>query len=313
MNQTEPASDRERIVETAWRDQAVWSRAADRLKAELTAWRGRAAIAGVAGAFLQTLAASPLLKAVERWWWLRPSIALAGAIILAVVPYVLRTKVTKERVKDWVRARSTSEALKEVIYRYLVGVRPFGPASSPGELVARCGKIKKKVEDLNLHAASVEPPQKTRPRALSVDEYVEARVNDQVERYYLPKGHGKALAAKRLHALEFWLGVLALVMGSLASAAAATGCAQLSMVGPWVAVATTAGATVTAHLAASRCDHEAIVYFGTADRLTALRDRWASDPNRSDPARIARFVDDCEHAISTENEAWLAKWIRDQS
>jgi len=61
----------------------------------------------------------------------------------------------------------------------------------------------------------------------------------------------------------------------------------------------------------SRYDHEAIIYFGTADRLTAVRDTWLSEPNRMDPARVARFVDDCEHAISTENEAWLAKWIRD--
>jgi hypothetical protein len=73
-------------------------------------------------------------------------------------------------------------------------------------------------------------------------------------------------------------------------------------------VVTTAGAAVSAHLAACRYDHEAIIYFGTADRLTGLRNGWAADANRNDPIRIAQFVDECEQAISTENESWLAEW-----
>lgn len=80
---------------------------------------------------------------------------------------------------------------------------------------------------------------------------------------------------------------------------------------PWVAVVTTASAAVTAHLAASRFDHQAMIYYSTADRLTNLRDEWLVMPDRLDPDIIGRFIDDCEHAISTENEAWLAKWSED--
>jgi hypothetical protein len=96
----------------------------------------------------------------------------------------------------------------------------------------------------------------------------------------------------------------------LASAAAATGLLWLSGLGSWVAVVTTAGAAVTAHLAAARYDHQAITYFATANRLAGLRDAWLADPERHLPARVAQFVDACEHAISTENEAWLAEWTR---
>ena len=91
------------------------------------------------------------------------------------------------------------------------------------------------------------------------------------------------------------------------------GITQLSVLGPWVAVITTATAAVTAHLAASHYDHEAIIYFATADRLSNLRNRWLSDQNRMDHACIARFVDECETAISTQNEAWIAKWIRNET
>ena len=97
------AVDTQQIVASAWRDQAVWSETANRLKAELTRWRYIAAVAGVTGAFLATLAG--MLGSVgEPWRWLGASIALAGAVILAVVPVVLRTKASKERVQEWVRA-----------------------------------------------------------------------------------------------------------------------------------------------------------------------------------------------------------------
>lgn len=169
------------------------------------------------------------------------------------------------------------------------------------------------MQDLSAIAALVEPPRKERPFTLTVDEYVKNRVNDQIEKYYRPKGRENAVAAKKLHNLEFYLGLLAVVMGALASAATATGLKELSLLGPWVAVVTTAGAAVTAHLAASRYDHQAMTYFGTADRLIGLRDEWFANPNRQDPNCVAKFVDDCEHAISTENEAWLAEWTRVQS
>lgn len=303
--------DGSQIVESAWRDQAVWSETANRLKAELSTWRYRAAAAGVLGAFLETLAAT-LGGIDDRWRWLPALTALAGTVILAIVPYVSKTKVSKNCVSDWVRARSASEALKVMIYTYLVGVPPFGPASSPADLIERCQAIKDKVQDLSIYAASIVPPQKVRPLSLTIGDYVKTRVNDQIEQYYRPKGREKALAAKRLHDLEFGFGLLAVAISALVSTATATGLKQLSVLGSWVAVVTTAGAAVTAHLAASRYDHEAIIYFGTADRLDCLRNKWLAAPDRMDPAGVAKFVDDCEHAISIENEAWLAKWIREQ-
>ncbi len=304
------AVDARRIVASAWQDQAVWSETANRLKAELTRWRVWAAIAGVSGAFLATLAGT-LGALGGPWSWLRAAVALASAVILAVVPYVLRTKVSKDQVRDWVRARSTSEALKEEIYRYLVGATPYGRNPAPAALVGRCQAAKDKVRDLSARAAGVEPAKKDRPLELDPAGYVEQRLEAQIGSYYQPQGKRTALRAKRLHDLEFGLGLLAVVLGAMASAVAATGVEWLSHLSPWVAVVTTAGAAVTAHLAAAGYDHAAMTYYATADRLAGLRDEWRADPNPLDPARVAKLVDDCENAISTENEAWLAEWTGD--
>ncbi len=305
------ALSQEQIIESAWLDQARWSETANNLKAEIVRWRKSAAIAGVSGAFLEVLATS-LAVLGESWFWPRALVALAGAAILSVVPFVVKTKTSKDQVRAWIRARSTSEALKEMIYRYLLRVEPFKLESTPSDLIIRCQVIKETVQDLNIHAASIGPSRKSRPLALNIDDYVEKRVNDQIENYYRPKSRANALAYKKFHGLEFKLSMLAVIMGALSGAAIAAGIPILSTLSPWAAVLTTASAAVAAHIAASHYDHQAMIYYGTADRLTSLRDEWRSMSNRLDPFCIAKFVNDCEHAISTENEAWLAKWTEEE-
>jgi hypothetical protein len=309
MSAPSVAPDNEQVVESAWRDQAIWSETANVLRADLVRWRYIAAVAGVLGAFLATLAAS-VPDPGRGWEWLRPLTAMLAAIVLAVVPYVVRTKVSPDRVSAWVRARSASEALKEQIYRYLVGAPSFAPDSPPAKLFSCTQAVKEKVKDLNVYAAGIAPSPKKRPLALSVDEYVDQRVNDQIDGYYRPKARENARTGQRLHGLEFGLGALAVILSAMASAATATGWQWLSSLGAWVAVVTTAGAAVTAYLTASRFDHAAMTYFATANRLSDLRDVWRTDPERYQPDRVARFVDDCENAISSENEAWLADWSR---
>ena len=88
---------------------------------------------------------------------------------------------------------------------------------------------------------------------------------------------------------------------------------MLSVLDPWVTVVTTVSTAIMAHLTASRYDHQAMTFYGTADHIIGLRDEWLANSKRLDPACVAKFVDDCEHAISTEHEAWLADWTREKS
>jgi hypothetical protein len=312
MNETALPPGTTPVVASAWRDEAIWSETANRLKSELSTWRYRAAVAGVLGAFLVTLAGA-LGGLGDGWRWPRALLALAGAVILSIIPFVARTKTSKDQVRAWVRARSVSETLKETIYRYLVGAPPFAPEPAPAALVARCQAVKEKVQDLGGLAAAIDPPRKDRPLTLTPEGYAEKRITDQIENYYRPKARQNALTAQKLHNWEFRLGLLAVVLGALAGAATATDLPWLSGLAPWVAVVTTAGAAVTAHLAAARYDHQAMLYFATADRLIGLRDEWLAAPDRLAPVRVAKFVDDCERVISTENEAWLAEWTREKA
>lgn len=302
-----PAADASGFVESAWRDQAVWSAAASQLKAGLSTWRLVAAVAGSCGALLST-AAGTLAHWGDGWSAQRGLCAGAGTLLLALVPYVLKARVSTEQLRAWTRARAAAEALKETIYRYLLGAAPYGPSPPPAELVRRCQTIKQGLSDLGALAATVEPASQARPSALSPHDYAEQRVLGQVNGYYYPSARRNALTARRLRGLEFALSLLATALGATAGLAEPLGLAGLAELGAWAAVATTLAGAISAHVAASRFDHLATVYFSTAERLRGLRDEWLATPERLDAACVAAFVDNCERAISAENEAWLAEW-----
>ncbi len=326
--------DHSMVVESAWRDQAIWSDTAGRLRLALARWRAMAAVGGVLGVMLIALAGAPLTQGAD-WDSVRAALSVAGALLLALVPYVQTVKASSAKVSAWTRARSASEALKEAIYRHLMaapladaGVSPgtvegTEPADAPrravrvpgsaAALVHRCQAIKQNVADLSALAASSAPVLRQRPLTLTPADYLRTRVNDQIDSYYTPKAQQSARIASRLRATEFVLGLLAVVLGALL-ATPVTALPRLQAVlgtlTPWVGVVATATTAVTAHLAAAKHEHTATLFFATAGRLRGLRDEWLTDPDRDTPERVLAFVDSCEHAISAETEGWLADWTK---
>lgn len=315
--------DHAMVVQSAWIDQALWSATANALKADLDRWRRIAALGGVLGA-ATSVAAGTLADGTPR-----QALALVAALLLALVPYVQKARVSPAQVRAWTRARSASEALKESIFRFLMGVPPADPTGategngtpapdprSAAALVRRCQAIKLRVADLQGQAAAVSRPDASpsRPTALTAQAYLDVRVNDQIT-WYGNKAKLLAGQARRLRSAEFLLGLLAVAMGALSGSEAGVALARsvplIGAISPWVGVVTTAGAAVTAHLAATRVEEIATVYFATGERVRGLRDEWLTDAARDTPERVAAFVDEVERAFSAENQSWLADWTKD--
>lgn len=316
-------ADHAMVVQSAWIDQALWSATANQLKAGLDRWRRIAAVGGVLGA-ATSVAAGTLADGAPR-----QALALVAALLLAVVPYVQKARASPAQVRAWTRARSASEALKETIFRFLMGVPPADPAgategngtpapdpASAAALVRRCQAIKLRVADLQgLAAATARPPASpSRPTALTAEGYLDVRVNDQIT-WYGNKANLLAGQARQLRNAEFLLGLLAVVMGALSGTDTASDLVKslplLGALSPWVGVVTTAGAAVTAHLAATRVEEIAAVYFATGERVRGLRDEWLTDTARDTPERVTAFVDAVERAFSAENQSWLADWTKE--
>jgi hypothetical protein len=96
---------------------------------------------------------------------------------------------------------------------------------------------------------------------------------------------------------------LAAVLGAIAATM------RLNSVGVWVAVVTTVGAAITAHIAAARYELLIISYLSTARQLRSLLRRWEGESDKS-PAAADMLVRECEDVISRENESWMAAWSR---
>lgn len=76
---------------------------------------------------------------------------------------------------------------------------------------------------------------------------------------------------------------------------------------------TTLAGGISAHIAANRYDFLVMSYFATGNRLRQRVNEWGAHGAPTDEVRWTAFVEDCEHAISVENESWLAKWAEEEA
>ena len=299
----EPATANEQeVVATHWRRHEQWSTLASRLKSRIGFWRTTSLVLGAAGALLQT-AAVALGTGIAGM-----SVSVIGAIALLFVPFIGRYFLTPEQVREWLRARSMSEGLKSLVFRYRARAAPF----AEGDRVIQLKNAGKKaesswVEAFAVELAGVEDRGGTPPPALDPDAYVAQRVRDQIDRYYRPSARINASRARTLRRAELTMAALAAALGGLTAALKIPAAGMSSGLGPWVAVLTTIGGAIAAHAAASRYDQQARVYFATARQLEDLLDEWTADGKPQDPARWSAFVTACEEAISAENRGWMAK------
>ena len=284
----------------AWRDHRQWSHAANRLKKRIVRWRSTALALAIAGAVLATLATQVGLdNGVGQ------GLSVAAAVALAVVPIIRTVRLGRDRVEEWTRARSVSEGLKEEVYIYLTGAPPYDGIGRDAQFRKRTFSITEDAKDLVGHTIGCPTNDKPLPTIDGAESYLTDRVQPQIDQYYSPSAAKQQRRLTLFRAVEFGLALLGALLGAVAAAT------KLDAVGAWVAVVTTVGAAITAHIAAARYEHLLITYMSTARQLRARVSQWRDSPDQG-PQAAAQLVRDCEDIISRENESWMAAWSRDQ-
>lgn len=282
-------------MESVWAQQSVWSQAANRLKRSLGRSRTVALGLAIAGAVAATLATQvATLSSVAG-----KALALAAAVAVGLVP-LARRGASPQAIREWTRARSVSEALKSEAYVFLAGVAPYRGPERDHEFADRTDSVARDAEDLLRHTAGITPQRRELPAVHDVDSYVTQRVSSQID-WYRQKARELESRLTVVRRAEIVLSALGVV---LAAVAATFGTEEASA---WVAVVTTVAAALTAHAAASRYEYQLVEYLRTAAELERLRDRHASSLGAQDESDD-EFVQRCEHVISIQNEAWMAKW-----
>jgi hypothetical protein len=287
-----------RPLDWAWEQERIWSETADRLKHRLNRARTTALILALTAAVLAVAAAQ--LIGPPTW---TGRVLSAGAGIAAGIATLAQRQAGTEQIRTWTRARSASEGLKTEIYSYLASGSAYtDPAEKERVLGGRTRALVGNVADLQRHTTGITTDGKALPAVTGAQDYITHRVNQQIDSFYRPKAALYEHRVRTLRTLGTALGAATVVLTVLAASF------DLPPIAAWVPVATTAATSVTAHIAAARYDHMIIEYLRTAQHLEHLREDYLTTPGQE-----ATFIDECENAISTENQGWMAAWNTDEN
>ncbi len=290
-----------KTLETAWRRQKQWSERANDLKSSLHNWRLTvlglsifAAICGTASGVANTEGKYHILTGVLT------------ALSAGIVPVLVKFRLGQEDISKWVRARSASEAFKAEIFQYRTRVGAYTSDDAVDNFSSAIKQISASVEDISSSQAAQPVVEPEKLQELSIEEYIETRVKNQIEKYYRPKANLHAQKANQFRNLHMYLMLFAAVLGAI-SAFVTVG------MGPWIAVVTTVTSSVMAYAAAGRHDELTIGFRATANRLEEIINYWHDKMSGHEPTlqQKSKLVAECEEAISTENQSWHAKFIKE--
>jgi SMODS and SLOG-associating 2TM effector domain 1/Protein of unknown function (DUF4231) len=295
------AGEAARSEEAVWvaRQQRIWSTAASARKASIQLWR-TIALALIVGSAVLAMAASQVAGISSG---IGRVLGTAAAVAAGLVAVIRSTKLDSASTRDWTRARSVAEGLKSELYRYLARAGDYAGGDADARLREMGEEIADGARDLAGDLVVIEPGDVPIPPVTDARQYVELRVQDQIDGYYRPRA---AVAARRLklaRSVEF---AASLIAAALAAIAVAGG---IAVAAEWVPVVTTIAAAVVAHTAAAHYQDELLGYTATANRLESVRDEWRRRTRAgADAAADADVVRKAEEAISVENRGWMAKW-----
>ena len=283
-----------KALEFAWGEYRVWAATSRQKKKEISTWRFRVLVLTVLGALLGTVSSQIAgLQANVSW-----IIGIIAGLLIAIATYLGQEILKPDQERLWIRARSLAEALKAETFLFRTSAPPYDIPEPASKMLLQVQDLLGQVRDLPAVNLSQDERRERLPEGpLSVEEYIEARVDDQVENFYRPRARQYYELMKRWRAITLLIGGLAVILGALGK-----------WTGAWVAVLTTIGTSVAAYIFASRYQYLIISYQATARQLELLKNQWIvmGAPDQ-DTEKRNRFILDCEEAISIENSAWMAK------
>lgn len=289
-----------------WGQYRVFAATSRALKSELSAWRCCVLELSIAGAILGSLCqqSSGWGLAAGRFSWLPTLFGILSAIALALAAYFGKEILNPERERKWVRARSLAESLKAEAYIFSVQAKPYENTDAIERLFNTTEELLGSAIDLQTVTISEEKQRSgLLPSKMSVENYIQKRVNNQIDDYYRPNALKNEKIVTRGRQTSLGLGALAVVLGALGAS---------GWTAAWVAVVTTITISLTAYIYAGRYQYLVISYQATARRLELLRSRWKASGMTDDNTKERDyFIHECEDAISVENSAWMAAWTEE--
>jgi hypothetical protein len=237
--------------------------------------------------------------------WLPTALALTSAITLAVGAFISSYALDSKAERNWVIARSQAEALKSETYIYLVQAYPYDGEDKDHRLAQNVEDILGDI-DYPDELTEEEIIEKLPNDFMTMDEYLQKRVIDQVEKYYQPKAKEHTRTLNRLKIVGFTLGMTGAIIGAISVASQ-----NAAWSASWVAVFSTISGALASFTFAGRYQYLKTSYLLTARKLTWIHREWDRLPDEEKITQKSSFVRDFENTISVENSNWMAEFTKE--
>ena len=278
-------------------DQQVWSKTAGELKRKISFLRLLILGLTVTGAALVTIAAqvhttNPGISVI---------CSVLGAFALVFIPILISQKQSGKQVKTWICAHSISEALKRESYLYLTQTRPYHDLNVRNEKLAKqyqniisqgdniqkvTLKVRRELKKNNL----------TVPELMDVKTYINERINVQIYQFYHKRIYKLSKQVLYFRDLEL---IMSLIAASLAFLLPFSGFSHI--LAAWIAVITTTGVAITAHIAVQKYEYQIHIDSMVANRLESLKNTWVNEQRIAKEVRSFRdqgdFIRQCEEVM----------------
>ena len=263
-------------------------------KVERARWAalGLAILAAVLGAVTATF-----IKEGNPWRW---AFVFATTLALGLGPWLAAHFLGQNQATRWVAVRAAAEALKREVYKRAAKCKPYD--GTPQEADLALIKEKQAIEADLGDVEEVAAESMDLPKAeIDLNTYVINRVDNQIS-WLRRRAGDHARWAAVLRGATIAIGFIGVV---LSAAGAAFGEAiNAEYLAPFIGVVTTVSTALIAHIEAGRYDFIAAMYRATAKRLEN------EQASHTPTTPLPDFVDKCEAILSTENSAWMAKFLK---
>ena len=290
-------------LKTTWGEYRTWAATARAQRSHIFSWRTYTLLLTTGGAFLAALSQTTIGLELGTEYPASISTVLGwlSGVSIALATFFGREILRPGAQNQWVSSRSIAEALKSETYRFRSRTAPYDESDAPERLNENTEKLLEKVTHVQAATLSDEQKRERLPEGpLSVDEYIEERVDEQIDNYYHPRVIEYLKVTKRGSIISLGLGAMAVVLALFGAAGWTAG---------WIAFITTITASVAAYLYSGRYQYLIVSYQATARQLKLLKNRWAiiADKPYKNSEKRNQFVMDCEMVISVENSAWMSQ------
>jgi hypothetical protein len=285
----------DKVLDVPWHAYRTWAATARFLKSDLTRFTRHTLILAIAGAILAATG-----QELSPWPKFSRAAALLASFALALAAYFGKQALTASQTSDWVKARSAAESLKAATYLYRASAPPFDQTDRMKALSDLVATIERRVESLQARSPANEESPDLSP--LTVDDYIQKRVEDQID-YYDKRAAQYQKNNDTLSAIVFWFGAASVLLGLVST--------LVGFVPAIIGLIATLTASLSAHAQNQQYQVLIVTCQATSRRLVALIGQWAaSGKTDADTTDRNAFVRACEDTLAQESTAWVGQWTK---